>query len=148
MFDEKCLKELIKQIVIEQMNLERNNFVKNVDKSGIMSVKSETVKCEPFDTGKKGDKVFLKDVFTLEESPRIGCGVMEMYSSSFDWTLCYDEIDVILEGTLEIVIDGRSIVGKKGDILFIPMGSQITFSCPDYARFIYITYPADWQNTK
>lgn len=147
MIDEKHLKELIKQIVVEQMNLEKNNFEKTVDKSGIMSIKSETVKCEPFDTGKKGDRVFLKDVFTLEESPRIGCGVMEMYSSSFDWTLFYDEIDVVLEGTLEIIIDGRKTVGNKGDIIFIPMGSQITFSCPDYVRFIYVTYPADWKNT-
>jgi len=148
MIDEKYLKNLIKEIIIEQINLNKNNFEKKVDQSGIMVVKSETVKCDPFDTGKKGDKVFLKDVFTIEESPRIGCGVMEMYKTDFEWTLCYDEIDVIVDGTLEIVIDGRRVVGHKGDIVFIPMGSQITFSCPDYVRFIYITYPADWKNTK
>ena len=29
--------------------------------------------------------------------------------------------------------------------LLIPKGSEIHFSAPDYAKFLYFTYPADWQ---
>jgi len=97
-----------------------------------------------FDTGKEGDKVLLKDVLTLEESPRLGCGIMEMEETSFAWTLKYDEIDYIIDGTLEIDIDGRKVTGNKGDIILIPKNSSINFTVPNYAKFMYVTYPANW----
>ncbi len=144
--DPKLLEDMVKKIIAEtlQGNSNKEDFEKHVDPSGILSVKLNTVKPEKFDTGKEGDRVNLKDVVTLEESPRLGCGVMEMTETCFDWTLKYDEIDYVIEGTLEINIDGRKVVGNKGDIIFIPKNSKIQFSVPDYSRFIYITYPANW----
>lgn len=61
----------------------------------------------------------------------------------------YDEIDYIVEGRLDIIIDGRTVSGEAGDIL-IPKkgGSKIKFSAPDYAKFIYVVYPANWQDQK
>ena len=140
------LEALIRKIVAEQMANTKNDFQKSVDKeSGVLCVKAATVTPEPFDTGKKGDQVFITDVVNLEESPRLGFGVMEMKEgSAFDWTLRYDEVDSIIEGTLDILIDGRKVTATKGDILFIPQNSSITFSTPDAARFMFVTYPADW----
>lgn len=146
--NEKVLEELIRKVVAEQMGgAKAPAFQKEVDaKSGVLCVKTETVKPAPFDTGKPGDQVLLTDVVSLDESPRLGCGIMEMKTTSFDWTLKYDEVDYIIDGTLEIVIDGRKVVGNKGDILFIPKDTSIAFSVPDYARFMYVTYPADWES--
>lgn len=144
--DEKLIAEIVRKILTEKM--EGKEFEKSVDKSGILSVKLSTVKCDNFDTGKEGDKVYLKDVVSLEESPRLGCGVMEMDKTCFDWTLNYDEIDYIIKGKLEIVIDGRTVTGEEGDMIFIPNGSTIKFSVPDYARFLYVTYPANWAEQK
>ena len=145
--NEKVLEELIRKVITEQMGgAKAPAFEKVVDKeSGVLCVKTSTVKPEPFDTGKAGDKVLLTDITSLEESPRLGCGVMEMETTSFDWTLKYDEVDYIIDGTLEIVIDGRKIVGNKGDIIFIPKDTSIAFSVPEYARFMYVTYPANWE---
>ena len=146
--NEKVLEELIRKVVAEQLGgAKAPAFTKVVDeKSGVLCVKTETVKPEPFDTGKAGDKVFLTDIVTLDESPRLGCGIMEMETTSFDWTLKYDEVDYIIDGTLEIVIDGRKVVGNKGDIIFIPKNTSIAFSVPESARFMYVTYPADWES--
>ena len=114
------------------------------EKSGIRSYRLPMVKPEPFNTGKAGDRVFLKDLATLEESPRLGFGVMEMDRSTFKWTLNYDEVDYIIEGVLEILIDGRKVVGRAGDVIFIPAGSTIEFSAPVFTRFFYTVYPANW----
>ncbi|GAA0179859.1 cupin domain-containing protein [Clostridium sediminicola] len=141
--DEKLIAEMVKKILTEKLG-QKDAIQRNVDPSGIMSIKTSTVKPEKFDTGKEGDKVFLKDVLTVEESPRLGCGVMEMEESTFEWTLKYDEIDYIIDGTLEILIDGRKVVGNKGDLIFIPRDSTIQFSSPDYSRFVYVVYPANW----
>jgi ethanolamine utilization protein EutQ len=142
--DEKVIAEIVRKIITEKLENRDSELIKNVDPSGIISVKLDTVKLDKFDTGKEEDKVFLKDVLTLEESPRLGCGLMEMEETSFAWTLKYDEIDYVIEGTLEIDIDGRKVVANKGEIIFIPKNSSIYFTVPKYAKFMYVTYPADW----
>lgn len=142
--NEQLIEEIIRKIINEKLAQTAPEFEKHVDPSGILSIKTSTVKPEKFDTGKEGDKVLLKDVVTLEESPRLGCGIMEMEETSFAWTLKYDEIDYIIDGTLEIDIDGRKVVGNKGDIILIPKNSSIKFTVPNYAKFMYVTYPANW----
>lgn len=142
--DEKMLETIIRNVVQSELT-SKATAGRHVDPSGVISIDLNHVKPEQFDTGKAGDKVFLKDVFSLEESPRIGCGLMEMDKTTFDWTLNYDEVDYIIEGTLEVIIDGRKVVGHKGDVLLIPRGSKIQFSAPDYAKFIYVVYPANWE---
>lgn len=102
------------------------------------------MKCEDFDTGKPGDRVYLKDILALDENRNLACGFMEMDKSEFDWTLKYDEIDYVIEGTLEIKTGDRTITGNAGDVIMIPKGSSISFSAPGFVKFFYVTYPANW----
>jgi ethanolamine utilization protein EutQ len=147
--DSKALEEMVRKVlcelIAEKGYCSAEEF-RHVDKSGIISIKLPRIKPEPFDTGKPGDNVLLKDMVSLKESPRLGLGVMEMDHSSFEWTLNYDEVDYVIEGRLEILIDGRKVAADKGEIIIIPKGSSISFSAPDFARFIYVVYPADWTN--
>ncbi len=145
-FDVQLIEKIVRKVLEEQMkSAVSQKFDKVIDNSGVLLVKGSTVKCNPFDTGKEGDKVFLRDIVSLEESPRMGCGFMEMESSEFEWTLVYDEIDYIIEGTLEITIEGRKMIGKPGDVFLIPKDTTIKFGCPDQVRFLYVTYPANWE---
>lgn len=139
------LEDIIRKVISQHLGEKQNGFVKHVDESGVISIKTETVKPEKFDTGKEGDEVYLKDVISVEESPRLGCGIMEMKESTFDWTLKYDEVDYVIDGTLEIVIGDRKVVGEKGDIILIPKDTAIKFSVPDFCRFMYVVYPANWE---
>ena len=84
----------------------------------------------------------LRDGLRVAEGSR--CGIMEMEATAFDWTLRYDEVDYIIEGTLEILIDEQTVTGNQGDALYIPADSSITFRAPGFARFLYVTYPANW----
>ena len=147
--ESKALEEMVRK-VLGEIIAEKGGCCseedRHVDRSGIISIKLPRIRPEPFDTGKPGDKVFLSDLVSLEESPRLGFGVMEMDHSSFDWTLNYDEVDYVIEGRLEILKDGRTIAADKGEIVFIPKGSSITFSAPEFTRFMYVVYPADWAN--
>jgi len=145
--DRETLEKILRKVVQEELNRKVGGFEKHIDKSGVGVVKIPTVKPERFDTGNPNDKVFLTDVFTIEESGRLGCGVMEMEESAFDWTLRYDEIDYIIDGTLEIIIDDNKVTGNRGDVILIPKDSKITFSAPNFARFIYVVYPANWEET-
>ena len=148
--DRSTLENLIKQIIVEKLSGESSHQVdysRQVTSSGVMSVKVPTVKVDEsnrLDTGVPSDVVYTKDLFTLQESPRLGCGVMEMKATTFDWTLNYDEIDYVIEGSLSVIINGETVIAHAGELILIPKGSSIKFSVPNYARFIYVTYPADW----
>ncbi len=119
-------------------------FEKEVDAGGLLLIRGNTVKCEPFDTGNPRAVVGLTDIVSTRESPNMGAGFMTIEKSAFDWTLNYEEFDVILEGTLDITVNGRTYSGKAGDVFFIPKGTKITWSTPDFARYFYSTYPANW----
>lgn len=140
---EELIREIVTKVLQESVSAPKPKaeFEKHVDPSGIISIKSSTVKCERFEQ----DGVSLKDVVTLEEAPRMGCGIMELDHTSFEWTLTYDEYDYVIEGTLEIEIDGRVVVGQPGDIIYIPKNSHIHFQTPNKTRYAYFVYPANWQ---
>lgn len=150
--DKNILETLIKEVIMEK--LKNADTCKNVsqdfvkkNESGVISVKLNTVKVSEenrLDTGNSSDVVYTRDFLSLEESPRLGAGIMEMSETSFPWTLNYDEIDYVIEGNLDIIIDGKKVSAGPGELIFIPKGSNIHFSVPKFARFLYVTYPANW----
>lgn len=142
--DPKNLEPMIRKILAEIIT--ENSGGAPVDTGGVMTFRTADIKTEPFpfDIGPAQNRVSLKDMATLDESPRLGFGVMEMDGTKFQWTLNYDEVDYIIEGTLEIIINGQKVVGHAGDTMFIPRGSTIEFSAPGFARFLYVVYPANW----
>ncbi len=143
------IETMIRDILMEKLGSGAADLSRNKLKEGVISVKVPKIRVSQNDlmnTGKPGDVVYTKDLFSLEESPRLGCGIMEMKETTFDWTLGYDEIDYVIEGTLNIVMNGKTATANAGELVLIPKGSSIKFSVPNYARFIYVTYPADWAN--
>lgn len=138
--DRSTLENLIRRVLLEELG----QSVHGVKK---LALPEETVtEAHRLDTGRPGDFVYTKDLLTLEESPRLGVGLMVMERTTFPWTLNYDEVDYVVEGRLDILIGGDRVSAGPGEVIFIPKGSAIEFSAPDRARFLYVTYPADWQS--
>lgn len=114
---------------------------------GVIQLEVPRIKVRPedrLDTGCDKDRVYTRDLFSLKESPRLGCGIMEMEQTTFDWHLEYDEIDFVIDGFLTIIKNGKCVTAGPGEVILIPRDSSIQFSVPDKARFLYVTYPADW----
>ena len=44
----------------------------------------------------------------------MGVGIMELDHTSFEWTLTYDEYDMVIDGILQIEIDGRGYDRQPG----------------------------------
>ena len=138
--DKQKLESLIRKVLLEELGAAAHGVKK-------LALPQETVtEADRLDTGRPGDVVYTKDLLTLSESPRLGVGLMVMDRTTFPWTLNYDEVDYVIEGRLEILIGGDKVSAGPGEVLFIPKGSSIQFSGPDKARFLYVTYPADWQS--
>jgi ethanolamine utilization protein EutQ len=113
---------------------------------GIKHVQGSTVQFGRFEGAGEGTQVGLADVITSSDRSPMAAGYMTWNNCFFPWTLGYDEIDIVLEGELHIRSEGKTFVGKAGDVIFIPKGSTIEFGTPGKVRFIYVTYPAEWQS--
>ena len=136
--DRETLKSLIKEILEEEQG-----------GCPVKLVKLPQIKITDSDRRNTGDpahRVYTHDLFSLEESPRLGCGIMEMQQTTFPWTLHYDEIDYVISGSLTVQFVETAVTAGPGEVILIPKGSSIRFSVPDRARFLYVTYPADWQS--
>jgi ethanolamine utilization protein EutQ len=96
--------------------------------------------------GTPGTNVRLKDVVTSADGSSMAAGFMSLDKGEFPWSLTYDEVDVVLEGELVITRDNVAVHGRPGDVIFIPKGSNITFGTPNHVRFIYVAFPANWND--
>ena len=109
-------------------------------------VHMSNVQVERFLEGKAtpGTNVWLKDVVVTQDRSPMGAGYMSLDKGEMQWTLTYDEIDIVLEGELVITRGGEQVRGKTGDVIYIPKGSSITFGTPSWVRFVYVVFPVNW----
>ncbi len=109
-------------------------------------VKMANVQVEQFLEGKTtpGTNVWLKDVVVTQDRSPMGAGYMSLDKGEMQWTLTYDEIDIVLEGELVITRGSEQVRGKTGDVIYIPKGSSITFGTPNWTRFVYVVFPVNW----
>lgn len=135
--------------IVRQILTEKLGTYKTSTADGLMMVDIpdlEVSEQDRMDTGNANDHVYTKDFFDLKQNPRLGAGLMVMKASTFDWQLNYDEFDYVISGTLSVIGSQGTVTAESGQSILIPKGSKIKFSAPTEARFIYITYPADWAN--
>jgi len=109
-------------------------------------VKMANVQMDRFLEGKTtpGTNVWLKDVVVTQDRSPMGTGYMSLDKGEMQWTLTYDEIDIVLEGELVITRGNEQVRGKTGDVIYIPKGSSITFGTPSWTRFVYVVFPVNW----
>ena len=109
-------------------------------------IRMANVQVEPFLEGKTtpGTNVWLKDVVVTQDRSPMGAGYMSLDRGEMQWTLTYDEIDIVLEGELVITRGNEQVRGKTGDVIYVPKGSSITFGTPNWTRFVYVVFPVNW----
>ncbi len=112
----------------------------------VRHVDGRTIHLEPFPFDVKRPEMDIKlvDVIGSEHGSPMAAGMMSFRVGSFPWTLNYAEIDLVLEGELHIETTKGTVIGKPGDVLYIPEGSGISFATPSWTKFFYVTFPAEW----
>lgn len=116
-------------------------------KHPVKLARSREVSLEPFSQPGPGpdQQVRAKDVVTDDDGSPMAAGYMSLTAGSFSWDFDYDEVQIVLEGELHLGGDGGDRVGLPGDIFYIPKGSRITFGTPNWTKFVYVTFPANWK---
>ena len=100
----------------------------------------------PYPGPKPGQQVRTGDVVTSDDGSPMAAGYMTLTEGSFPWEFSYDEIQIVLEGELHIGTPEGTRIATPGDIMYVPKGSTITFGTPSWTKFVYVTFPADWES--
>ncbi|GAA5855968.1 hypothetical protein JCM9279_001390 [Rhodotorula babjevae] len=85
----------------------------------------------------------IDDVFASDDADKpISGGVFTVTAGDdlLKYTYHYDELKVILEGTiiLEDADSGNKLTGEAGDVIKIKKGTTVIFSSPDAGRAFYV----------
>ena len=94
----------------------------------------------PFEINRPLMDVRLQDVIKNGQGSPMGVGFMSLHKGSFPWKTTQDEVEYVIEGELHIITPKDTSIGLPGDVLFIPKDTEITFSTPSWAKFLYVTY--------
>ena len=100
----------------------------------------------PYPGPKPGQQVRTGDVVTSDDGSPMAAGYMTLTEGRFPWEFSYDEIQIVLEGELHIGTPEGTRIATPGDIMYVPKGSTITFGTPSWTKFVYVTFPADWES--
>ncbi|UYZ83661.1 ethanolamine utilization acetate kinase EutQ [Entomomonas sp. E2T0] len=118
----------------------------NQKPSAVKLVKGNMAKLEIFEGAGIEKQVGIADMIGTADNSNMAAGYMAWENAFFPWTLNYDEINIVLEGELHICHNNEVKIAKAGDLIFIPKGSSIQFGTPTKVRFVYVSWPANWQD--
>jgi ethanolamine utilization protein EutQ (cupin superfamily) len=85
----------------------------------------------------------LAEIFDTSGKTRMACGIHEIFKSETDRVV--DDLLYILEGEIEIRMDGRSEVFRQGDFAYVAAGTTVTYAVKKHVKLIYVVYPANWK---
>jgi ethanolamine utilization protein EutQ len=77
-------------------------------------------------------------------SKTMGAGIATFDGCSIEWTVLYDEVIVVLEGTFRLVVRGETYSCTPGDVVGIPENTPIKYE-GDKAKVFYALHPVDWR---
>ncbi len=79
-------------------------------------------------------QVIMAEAIGAAEQVKMSGGYMQWEKSSFSRTVECVEICVVIEGKLHLTVGGETLVGKPGDMIYLPKGAQVLYSAPDKVK--------------
>ena len=90
-----------------------------------------------------GDMAQLAQVSGTEDGTPLGCGFARMTKARIEWTVKYDEVLIVLEGSLKVHVDSQVLEAGPKDSIWLPAGTALVYEAEE-ALIAYAIHPADW----
>ena len=80
------------------------------------------------------DSVAVMDVLSPAKGDAASVGYLDWENLSFSWTFRRTEVLVVLEGDLNLSIEGTTFSAAHGDVFSIPAGTEVELSSSGHVR--------------
>jgi ethanolamine utilization protein EutQ len=90
-----------------------------------------------------GDQAQAAHLCGTDDGSKLGAGFGRLTKASFEWTVQYDEIILVLEGKVTAITETETLKAGRLDTIWLPAGTRVTYQAED-ALIFYAIQPADW----
>lgn len=126
-----------KGILSEMLDLfSTKPYIEDGELGGPRIVRGNSVKYNVYNTGNKNDKVLYQELINKDNS--ISSGFLTIEGSRFERQSKYMEMGYVIEGNLNIEINGKTFTAYSGDVFYIPEDSKIVWSSKEITKLFYI----------
>lgn len=131
------LLSLLKQLLADEtLNLPLVPYKYLKHASGLKIVNGASIQMDLLATGNSQAKISHQTVLTENESS-LRAGIFIIEASEFTYKALTDETAYLIQGQLELSLNGQTYQAEAGDILFFPKDSQVTLSSSELAKIYY-----------
>lgn len=135
----ELIAQIVKEVLASLTNTKPAGLAKESDPSGLRLVKGNTVQCEKVNTGTPNNNVYQKEILTNKESPNLGIGFMTIDNSSHRCYMENDQTIHIIEGALEVTVNGNTFRGEAGDVFFLPRNTTVTLYTEEKVKYFFVS---------
>ena len=90
-----------------------------------------------------GDQAQVASLCAADDGTKLGAGLVRLTSASIPWTIKYDEMIFVIEGSFTVQTDNDTLTANARDAMWLPAGTRLTYQS-DNALLFYAIYPNDW----
>ncbi|KLK90087.1 ethanolamine utilization protein EutQ [Microvirga vignae] len=91
----------------------------------------------------KGDMAQLAEVSGPSDKTELGTGYVRLTDARIDWTVQYDEVLFVLDGSLRVRTQDGVLEAGPHDSVWLPAGTALTYEAEN-ALVAYAIHPANW----
>ena len=126
-----------KGILSQMLDLFSNKaYIEDGELGGLRIIRGDSVKYNVYNTGNPNDKVHYQELVNKEDSLIGGFSTIE--DSKFERSSEYMEMGYVIDGNLDIEINGKAFPAYSGDVFYIPSDTKVIWSSKDMTKLFYI----------
>lgn len=144
--DNTQVERLVREVVAAKMAAPERSGAKKSGSTardmGIVFVDCSRLLAANAPTSAIRDKAILADAFGHLGECKLAAGYLAWEKSSMERVVEAPEVCIVIEGELQLTAGGETLVGKPGDMLYLPPGVKVTYSTPSRVKLACVGHQA------
>lgn len=94
-----------------------------------------------------GDQAEVNVVSGPDQGTALGTGYGRLMNARIPWTIKYDEVMLVLEGSVTVHAGGAALTANAHDCIWLPAGTDLIYEA-EHAVIFYAIHPANWADAE
>lgn len=90
-----------------------------------------------------GDQAQIATICSGDDGTELGTGLARLRNARLEWTVKYDEILFVVEGTVKVTTGNGTFEAGPKDSIWLPEGTELVYEAED-ALVLFAIHPANW----
>jgi len=143
--DGALLERLVREAVVSKLAPSSQNAAPStsplVEETGVRLIDSAKLLGQSGQVPLPGKAVLAEALGRAGES-KLAAGYLSWERASFNRVVEAPEVGVVIAGELHLTVGGQTMIGKPGDMIYLPKGAKVIYSTPSKVTLACVNGPA------